>query len=286
MGIQGLNLCLLKHTPKSSKAIDKVFIEQNKHCILKNKKIVIDASIYIYKFFVKSNYNNLKTNLNIMLDDFKKCSITPIFIFDGKSLDAKSNMIKQRRDAKILAEKEYLKRIKDGDFANAKELENSFIYLTIETISFVKHILNNRGIKYIDAPNEADPLCVWMVNNNKAWACMSDDTDMFIYGCKRVLRSYSLTTKSIMIYDFEKMLIELKLSFNEFRDICVVAGTDYNIDDNIDINRVFDLFNLFKTADDNDDDDFLNWLYNNRYITNVNNYYEILDIMDITKLSY
>ena len=39
-----------------------------------------------------------------------------------------------------------------------------------------------------EAIGEADKLCALMDKENAVWGCLSDDMDMFIYGCKKVLR--------------------------------------------------------------------------------------------------
>ena len=65
---------------------------------------------------------------------------------------------------------------------------------------------------------------------DKAYACLSEDMDMFVYGCNRVLRYLSLLKKSVIIYDTKSILSELKLNMDEFKSICIVSGTDYNVD--------------------------------------------------------
>ena len=48
----------------------------------------------------------------------------------------------------------------------------------------IPEVLKNEG--YYTAINEADELCASMVINGFAWACLSEDMDMFVYGCTRV----------------------------------------------------------------------------------------------------
>jgi len=47
------------------------------------------------------------------------------------------------------------------------------------------------GVSYIDADGEADQLCASLVLKNKVYACLSEDMDLFVYGCPRVLRYLS-----------------------------------------------------------------------------------------------
>ena len=84
------------------------------------------------------------------------------------------------------------------------------------------------GVNYIVAPGEADAMCAQMVLKRKAHACMSDDTDMFVYGCPRVLRHLNLLDETITMYDMSRILNLMGMTLTEFRQICVVSGTDYN----------------------------------------------------------
>ena len=56
------------------------------------------------------------------------------------------------------------------------------------------------------ADGEADQLCVQLVLNKTAWACMSDDMDMFVYGCPRVLRYFSLLNHNVIVYNVKDIL--------------------------------------------------------------------------------
>ena len=57
---------------------------------------------------------------------------------------------------------------------------------------------------------------------------MSEDTDLFVYGCPRVLRYISLRNHTVVIYHTDKILSELKLNMERFRKMCIISGTDYN----------------------------------------------------------
>jgi hypothetical protein len=57
---------------------------------------------------------------------------------------------------------------------------------------------------------------------------MSDDTDMFVYGCPTVLRNISLLNHSVMSYNMSEILKILSLTQHEFKMMCVISGTDYS----------------------------------------------------------
>ena len=68
--------------------------------------------------------------------------------------------------------------------------------ITLDDINVVKELLNTLGIMYIDAPYEADEICAKLVLDKKVYACLSDDTDMFAYGCSKILTKSKSTIMS------------------------------------------------------------------------------------------
>jgi 5'-3' exonuclease len=102
------------------------------------------------------------------------------------------------------------------------------------------------GVIYYDAPGEADVLCAYLLKIDKVWACMSDDMDMFLYGCPRVMRNLSLLNHTVSLYDTNTILEELDMSENNFREIMVLSGTDYNTDSNTCLNETIKWFYEYK----------------------------------------
>jgi len=202
---------------------------------LANKTIVIDISIYMYKY---QTDGTLIENIYLMLSLFKYYSIIPIFIFDGKPPIEKRELLRQRYNDKVVAEAEYNRlcalleqeSLDKGDIVSEMELlKKKIIYLTKKQISNVKTLIHAFGATYYDAPNEADELCALFVLKNKAWACMSEDMDMFVYGVPRVIRYFSLLNHTIVLYNTSSILQELKMTQKEFSEVCILSGTDYNL---------------------------------------------------------
>jgi len=247
MGIKHLNKFLKESCPKS---ISYLSLSE-----LNGKKIAIDISIYMYKFAAE---NCLIENMYLMLTVFRHYNITPIFIFDGRPPEEKKALLQKRKDDKKEAYAEY-SRLKqqiqensamdDDDkqdvMNNMDVLKRQFITINKRQVDSVKDLIRCYGATYYDAPGEADELCAMLVIKKKVWACMSEDMDMFVYGCTRVLRYFSLINYSVICYDTKAILEELNMSQNEFRQICVLSGTDYNYNAAIDSGS--DVPNLLKT---------------------------------------
>ena len=227
MGIKHLNKFLRVECAKSITCMDMKE--------LTNKTIVIDISIYMYKY---QTDGTLIENIYLMLSLFKHYRIVPIFIFDGKPPIEKRELLRQRYNDKVHAEAEYNRlralleqeSLDRGDLVYEMELlKKKIIYLTKKQIASVKTLIHAFGATYYDAPNEADELCALFVLKNKAWACMSEDMDMFVYGVPRVIRYFSLLNHTIVLYNTSSILQELSMTQKEFSEVCILSGTDYNL---------------------------------------------------------
>ena len=227
MGIKYLNKFLLEKCKKTS--IRKIHFSE-----LDSKTIVIDTSIYLYKF---ASEDALLENFYLLISLFRKYNITPVFIFDGRPPIEKRQLLIQRRIEKREAEEKYaelqkkLELISTIDDLLLKELEylkKQSTMITYDNIQDVKNLMTAYGVTYICAEGEADTLCVQIAKTN-AWGCMSDDMDMFVYGCPRVFRNLNMTNHTLLFYDTQSILKDLNLNLDAFREIAVLSGTDYSI---------------------------------------------------------
>jgi flap endonuclease-1 len=207
---------------------------------LSGKKIAVDISIYMYRF---STDNTLIENMYLMLSIFRHYNIIPIFIFDGKPPQEKWELLQRRKEEKQDSEIEYnklnnlLSLNKDMDDADRQEimynmdmLKKKFVKINKNDIDNVKKLIKSYGATYYDAVGEADDLCSILTIKNKVWGCLSEDMDMFVYGCTRVIRYFSLLNHTVVVYDVKNILNELGITQKELREICVLSGTDYNLE--------------------------------------------------------
>jgi len=230
MGIKNLNRFLYENCTK--KSIKKIHLNQ-----LSNKVIVIDTSIYLYKF---SSEGSLMENMYLLISILRHYNIIPMFVFDGKPPPEKHDLLKQRRLEKRDAEEKYmmLKNNLDNEKPDEKikaemeKLKRMFVRVSDDEIKKVKGLMDAYGVRYIDAPGEADHLCAYLVNAGRAWGCISDDMDMFLYGCRHVIRNISLLKHTGILYDTNQIWEDLEMSEQLFREIMVLSGTDYNIHSN------------------------------------------------------
>lgn len=229
MGIRGLNKLLKINCKKKS-------IHQINLNSLSNKIIVVDTSIYLYRF---KGDEMLIEGFYLMCSLFHINKIYPIFCFDGKPGKEKEDEIEKRKIEKNKAKEEFKKLEKEKEKENNEEkiekieekmdvLRKKFIYIKNNDIKVVKQLLDTFGMTYINSNGEADITCATLMKNDNIYACLSEDMDMFVYGCKRVLRYLSLINSTVIEYNLEKILKQLDMNFYDFQTMCILSGTDYN----------------------------------------------------------
>ena len=92
MGIYLLNSFLKSLTNNGSRKLDL--------SELSGKKIVIDTSIYLYRF---KAMNALLENMYLLCTILRYYNISALFIFDGKASDVKNTTLKKRKEVTLFS---------------------------------------------------------------------------------------------------------------------------------------------------------------------------------------
>lgn len=268
MGIKNLNKYIVNNCDTT--AIKKIQISE-----LSGKKIAVDASIYMYRFLGE---NKLIEHTYLLTSIFRAYNIIPVFVFDGTPPIEKAAIIQERKEQKQAAQdmyyaiKEQMNANGDNDEKYELEMERlrkQFIRIKDKDVATVKNILDKSGIDWIDAPGEADELCAYLSRTKKVDACMSEDMDMFAYGCPCILRNFSIMKQSIVVYNLAEILAQQGMNMIEFRQILALSGNDYNKDDNTNLLEVLKWFRTYKNniiLMDKNIPSFYDWLNDNNLI--------------------
>ena len=297
MGIRHLNSYMINNC---SQGIMKVSF-----CVLGGCCLAIDASIYMYQYEMQ---NKLIENMTKLVNLFIVNNITPIFVFDGKPPDEKLHTLNVRRKRRIEAFVqcgEILEKIQSGDadeddMNKYESLRKESTRITRDKIESVKNMLTRSGVRYYVACGEADELCASMVLNGSCWGCVSDDMDMFVYGCNNIIRNVDIHNKSAMVYDLSLILYELNISYPNFKQVCVLAGTDYNskmsvsekssglgVSSSPNLYIVFKMYNRFMKTVKYDNMLFYEWLRHYiKYNVDYDALYKICDMFTINNSEY
>ena len=211
-------------------------------------KITIDTSLMMHKT-VKARraasgedlVNESGMNTSHLHGIFYKCitfldnDIVPIFVFDGKSAPIKSVTCKKRSQLRKEAERK-LAAITDKKSQEYRRLFAQVYRPSREEYDELRIMLDLMGIPYINAPEEADPVCAWLTRRRGddgkrlVDAVCSDDSDMIPLGARYLLKDMcgSLTRgKMINMVSYRRVKKGLGLDRNGLIDASVLLGTDY-----------------------------------------------------------
>ncbi|KAL7797248.1 hypothetical protein V8C37DRAFT_370487 [Trichoderma ceciliae] len=161
----------------------------------------------------------------------KHFGVTPYMVFDGDFLPSKAATEASRakkREEKLKLANEYLKA---GKPSQAAQEFQKCIDITPEMASALIQQLKKMDIPYVVAPYEADAQLVYLERNGFVGGIISDDSDLLVFGAKRLLTKLDQYGNCIEINrrDFCACR-EISLtgwSDTEFRRMAIMSGCDY-----------------------------------------------------------
>ena len=253
---------------------------------LYKKKVCIDTMIYIYKYIREEA---LLESFYKMCLLFRKYNITPLFVFDGSIPIEKKFEIKRRKEKKEVIYNKLIKLKNKKELSNnenmiKKECEKSILKPNNQNIEDVKKLIKLCGYNYIVAEKEADELCVQLVIKKKVFACISDDMDMFVYKCPRVIRHFNIKHDSFVLYDLKEILNTLHITFDDFKWLCILSGTDYHKYYDKKTNIFYNYKKFKKYVKLKTELSYIDWMIINKHIPLNEDYVQIYNMFDIKKI--
>ena len=143
-----------------------------------------------------------------------------------KKMEAYSESI----SAQLPSEKkmrELYEKTSDELYEKASKIERSIILVTAEHIRQTKELFDAHGIQYVHEACEAEALMAVLCHRGLLDACISEDSDVLVNGGTILLRGFSTERDSVDQYDLSRLLQCLKLTHDEFIDMCILCGCDY-----------------------------------------------------------
>lgn len=225
--------------------ISYVLMYKSQKNVVKNTNFMLQD---IDREEVIKNWITIWKNLvrNLLSND-----IIPICVFDNKSSLMKLDKQKERRAIKI----ENLKKINElrdilykndsssssspyESIQNIDKLEEyqklikNQIYIKSSDMENIKNILEDIGIPVISSPEniEAEFFCSWLTIEGYTIATYSSDTDCYACGCPLIITDIRDTYRdqTVKMISINNILQLLQLTYREFLDMCILAGTDFN----------------------------------------------------------
>lgn len=234
MGIHGLTKLIADVAPGAMKENDiKSYF---------GRKIAIDASMSIYQFLiaVRQDGNTLtsedgETTSHLVGLFYRTIrmienGIKPVYVFDGKPPQLKSGELAKRAERRVEAEKQLVAAEEAGEAENVEKFSKRLVRVTRQHNDECKRLLRLMGVPYVEAPCEAEASCAALVKAGKVFATATEDMDGLTFGTGVLLRHLTASEAKklpIQEFHFTKLLEEIKLSHDEFIDLCILLGCDY-----------------------------------------------------------
>lgn len=234
MGVKMLNSFLRQNIPQAQ---NSTYLS-----IASGKRLVVDTSIYMYEFTRQNR--PIEEGFQCMIHMFDIYQIQAVFVFDGKAPVEKQSTIRLRATQRQQAIQEYLKLqesiekgvevLTDSMQIHMKELKEQTASVSISDVNNLKRWMDAHKQIYMVAEEEADVVCAKMVRDGRAWGCLSNDTDMFLYGCPRILSGVQWWDEedkkqgSCTFIELSNVLHTLGMDYGSFLQMVVLAGTECN----------------------------------------------------------
>lgn len=212
----------------------------------KGQSWAIDASIFCCRFSYASDRKRKNSHIDGFYQLFRKLiqfGITPILVLDGhapqeKKLTIENRLkLKQRNIDKCDQLKEEIKQLNEDEnisLDQIKSKQDELEHVNKQIIRFsptmyedIYNLCNIMGVQCVKAKGEADVLCANMSKSGIVQAIMSEDSDMILYGGERLIRKFNWTNE-IEVIELKRILNALKLTYQQFVDLAILSGTDYN----------------------------------------------------------
>lgn len=234
MGIKGLSQVIADNAPSAIKVSEiKAFF---------GRKVAIDASMCLYQFLIAIRQDGSQmqsedgeTTSHLMGMFYRTIrlidnGIKPVYVFDGKPPDMKSGELEKRTERRAEAEKALTEAKEKGDAKEAEKFERRLVKVTKQQNEEVKQLLGLMGVPVVEAPCEAEAQCAHLVQAGKVFGTATEDMDALTFGSNVLLRHLlAPESKKIPIKEFHlaRVLEEMKLTKDEFIDLCILLGCDY-----------------------------------------------------------
>jgi exonuclease-1 len=161
----------------------------------------------------------------------KHFGVTPYMVFDGDYLPSKAGTEASRAKRREESKKAGLELLKAGKPSQAHLELQKAIDVTPEMARHLIEELKKAQVPYVVAPYEADAQMVYLERQGIISGIISEDSDLLVFGCKRLLTKLDQHGQCIEISRKDFCLVrEISLTGwtdTEFRHMAIFSGCDY-----------------------------------------------------------
>jgi hypothetical protein len=188
------------------------------------KIIAVDAMNFLFYLAGLKTTRGVKVELTEFCEMMAGAGLQALFVFDNTNL---SEERKRRARVRKQQRKDALSKLQERDQMNAFEivdkarklevLRTRTICVTPKEIAEARQVLCQSGVcTVLECADEADSVCADAVRNGIATWCLSNDSDMFVDGCPRILRMYDTATSTFDEWDTTRIFNTLRITKEEF----------------------------------------------------------------------
>lgn len=231
------------------------------------KRVAIDISLYMHKFKAINGEKWMSSFINL-ISCLRRNEVHCVFIFDGASPVEKENERNKRRDRreklsqnleeletalntyyctgivepcliKLCESKNIHRRFINNDNSRfsidikwieykIQQKRNQVYNISDSDFERVRELFNILDVPYYTAPCEAEKMCSKLCIDGKVDAVLSEDSDVLAYGAPCFLSKIDTLRDICICVSYTKVLESLNMTELQFRDFCIMCGTDYN----------------------------------------------------------
>lgn len=189
---------------------------------LRGRTVAVDADNLIWSFVTALAAGGEPVpsahlfGLVARLTQYGKWGARSVWVFDGVQPALKAGTLQARADRIEAA------RVA-GDNAQAA------VSVTEADLAECRELLSAAGVPWIVAPGESDAQCARLVEDGHAWAAVTQDWDIALFGAPRALRNLTLSkTRTPEVLELAPALAAAGLTRAQLVDAAILIGTDYN----------------------------------------------------------
>ena len=157
--------------------------------------------------------------------------VTPVLVFDGGNLPSKKGTEEKRRNHRSVFREKGMLLLREGKRREAYDCFKHCVDVKPEMALNLINACRKKGIECIVAPYEADAQLAYMVRGGLAYAVISEDSDLLVFGCARVFFKMDDAGNGVLITLNEVGSVKghnmLGFSEESFRHMCILSGCDY-----------------------------------------------------------
>jgi flap endonuclease-1 len=222
---------------------------------LSGKIVAIDAYNALYQFLaiirqpdgtpLKDRTGKVTSHLSGLLyrtSNLVELGIKPIYVFDGKPPELKTEEIQRRRQVKVEAKVHYEKAVARGDMLKARIFAQATTSMKTYMKEDAHRLLELMGLPWVQAPSEGEAQAAHMTRRADADYCASQDYDSLLFGAPMLLRNVTVSGRRKLpgknvyidvepeVFVLDKVLKECAISYEQLIDVGILIGTDFNPD--------------------------------------------------------